>query len=211
MEVPTPAVREALLTRLCARAACPLVEVSLKGLPDGALLDVIVAQPQYKARSPRAVLVLTDLEETTDAAAESHLPVFMRFNPSDLLARGPPATCSRTAALLKLRLVAPDFCHYLSTLVRRKSEVAAVAESGRGGRSDLSPSGWLELSEPTAWAVARSRSVGGAGRSIRRAINWRSCATAGVRGWAPEAILLEGPSTACRLGRQGWARRAGAA
>lgn len=200
VEVPTPAVREALLSWLRARAPDrPLIEVSLKGLPGSVLVEEITAAlPPPAERSPRAVLALTDLEEVRGAATESHPSLFMRLNlERDPLVRALPLTClllAHPAALLKLRTVAPDFSHYFSTLVRQRRPSADSADMGIAPRLDPSPSASLDLSDSdwptlllaTDHAIARSEHD----RARDHLAEFR--ATPDAAAWAAEARLLEG-------------------
>lgn len=200
VEVPTPAVREALLSWLRARAPDrPLIEVSLKALPGSVLVEEITAAlPPPSERSPRAVLALTDLEEVRGAATESHPSLFMRLNlERDPLVRALPLTClllAHPAALLKLRTVAPDFSHYFSTLVRQRRPVESAAEMGTAPRLDPSPSASLDLSDsdwPTLLlaadhALARSEHD----RARDHLAEFR--ATPDAEAWSAEARLLEG-------------------
>ncbi len=84
VEVPTPAVREALLSWLRARAPDrPLIEVSLKGLPGSVLVEEITAAlPPPSERSPRAVLALTDLAPVRGIALEllPHTAVYVALS-----------------------------------------------------------------------------------------------------------------------------------
>jgi tetratricopeptide (TPR) repeat protein len=200
VEVPTPAVREALLSWLRARAPDrPLIEVSLKGLPGSVLVEEITAAlPPAAERSPRAVLALTDLEEVRGAATESHPSLFMRLNlERDPLVRALPLTClllAHPAALLKLRTIAPDFSHYFSTLVRQRRPAAGAPDTGIAPRLDPSPSASLDLSDSdwptlllaTDHALARSEHD----RARDHLGEFRATPDAGA--WAAEARLLEG-------------------
>ncbi|MBK6533238.1 MAG: hypothetical protein IPF99_27730 [Deltaproteobacteria bacterium] len=200
VEVPTPAVREALLSWLRARAPDrPLIEVSLKGLPGSVLVEEITAAlPPPSERSPRAVLALTDLEEVRGAATESHPSLFMRLNlERDPLVRALPLTClllAHPVALLKLRTVAPDFSHYFSTLVRQRRPAEGAPDTGLAPRLDPSPSASLDLSDSdwptlllaTDHAIARSEHD----RARDHLAEFR--ATPDAEAWAAEARLLEG-------------------
>jgi tetratricopeptide (TPR) repeat protein len=200
VEVPTPAVREALLSWLRARAPDrPLIEVSLKGLPGSVLVEEITAAlPPPSERSPRAVLALTDLEEVRGAATESHPSLFMRLNlERDPLVRALPLTClllAHPVALLKLRTVAPDFSHYFSTLVRQRRPAESAPDTGLAPRLDPSPSASLDLSDSdwptlllaTDHAIARSEHD----RARDHIAEFR--ATPDAAAWAAEARLLEG-------------------
>ncbi|MDO9022242.1 MAG: hypothetical protein Q8S73_23615 [Deltaproteobacteria bacterium] len=202
VEVATPAVRRALLAWLRERLPDrSWFEVSLKGLPGVAVRDEIVARlPPPDERGPRMVLVLTDLEETAGAALESHPSFFMRLNlERDPLVRDLPLTClllAHPAALLKLRLVAPDFCHYFSTLIRQRAlgEGATLEGTGRtpAPTPSLSPSGWLELSDsewPTLLRAAdHAMACGEIDRARDHLAEFRATNDAGE--WGAEAGLL---------------------
>ncbi|MDO9017335.1 MAG: hypothetical protein Q8S73_22220 [Deltaproteobacteria bacterium] len=126
-------------------------EVSLRA-PVGQRVAETLNRALEEAGGPAAdlVLVWTDLEEVAGAIEESHPAVFMELNlQRDQLVREVPVVCllcAHPAAMLKLRLVAPDFCDYFSALVRLQPEAPAAGE-GRASFYSLGPSASLGLSE----------------------------------------------------------------
>lgn len=203
VEVQTPVARRALLAWLRVRVPDrALVEVSLKSLPGVALLDEILERlPPPEARGERAVLVLTELEEVRGAALAPQPSLFMRLNlERDPLARGLPMTClllAHPVALLKLRTVAPDFCHYFSALVRRREEDDAtptMSYEAPTQRDDLSPSGWLSYAESDWPALLRAADDAVARGEYDRARDHLAefRATRDWEAWRAEATLIEG-------------------
>ncbi len=169
VEVRAPSDRRALLGWL--KRSMPqrhFHEVSLRSLPGSSVHEEL--RDHLAALSPRPaglVLVLTDLEGTQEGTVGETPRLFAQLNVQrDLLVRDlkvPILLCSTSAALLKLRIAAPDFCDFFRTIVRTEAVaaepmVSSPAMSGSSvtiGAQSLAEPDWPPLLQEADQAIIR--------------------------------------------------------
>ncbi len=126
VEVPSPEVRDALCEWLARHdETWRFRTVSLASLPGRLLVEEIpAALARGVGRSKHAALLLTGLESVEGASLEPSPSLFLRLNlERDRLVQALPMPwllLAHPEALLKLRTVAPDFSHYVSTQIRAR-------------------------------------------------------------------------------------------